>query len=401
MPSISHAKYTVDKHGQKLYNDEGKEDTATTPATEGKSKMNQLVPTTTTTILPAQNFNSSSFAEAWEAWIKDRADTTQAGYNVTVKCFLEWIMKEGITTPTREDIVSYREWLLTPHASRKTGEEITFSADTAARYFRGCKMFFAFLEAQNLYKDVTKNVRSPKTKIKEFKRDALEREDCLRIFDSIDTSNEVGKRDYCIMLACVSCGFRIIELQRADIGDIETHAGERRLYIRGKGHLEKDDYKKIEAELWDALDDYLTTRGTRDKDAPLFAAVASNAKPGGGRLTEPSISRIMKGVLKNAGYDSRRITAHSLRHTSVTLDRKAGATLEEASKHARHSSVTITQRYDHALEKAEAKDERRIMDYLFNGEAQEDPQEKAMAIMARIPANKRDKALELLEAFAM
>lgn len=351
-----------------------------------------------------RGFNASVLLQAWETWIKDRADSTQAGYNVTVKCFLEWLANEGITAPTREDIVSYRKWLLSPHASRKTGEEITFSADTAARYFRGVKMFFAFLEAQKgpfHYEDITKNVRSPKTKIKEFKRDSLEREDCLRILDSIDRTTETGKRDYCIILACVSCGFRIIEMQRANIGDIETHAGERRLYIRGKGHLEKDDYKKIEAELWEALEDYLSTRKTKDPQAPLFAAIATNAKPGGGRLTEPSISRIIKTILKGAGYDSRRITAHSLRHTSVTLDRKAGASLEEASKHARHSSIVITQRYDHALEKAEAKDERRIMDYLFNGDSAKDQETQAAELMAKIPANKRAKALELLEALAM
>lgn len=363
--------------------------------------MDALTTTTSTAISTAHSFNSSTFAEAWESWIKDRANTTQAGYNVTVKCFLEWASSEGIRHPEREDIVSYRQWLLTPHASRKTGEIITFSADTAARYFRGCKMFFSFLEDHGLYKNVTRNVRSPKTKSTEFKRDSLEREDVLRILESIDKSTEAGKRDFALMLACVSCGFRIIELQRADIGDIETHAGERRLYIQGKGHIEKDDYKKLESELWQALDAYLTARGTRDKEAPLFAAVASNAKPGGGRLTEPSISRIVKGVLKKAGYDSRRITAHSLRHTSVTLDRKAGASLEEASKHARHSSITITQRYDHALEKAEATDERRIMDYLFNGNATKDTEAQAAELMARIPANKRAKALELLEALAM
>lgn len=365
--------------------------------------MNELTTTTqnNAAIIAAQGFNSSRFAEAWEAWIKDRADTTQAGYNVTVKCFLEWIASEGIRHPEEEDIIAYKQWLLKPHASRKTGEIITFSDDTAARYFRGCKMFFAFLEYKGLYKDITANIRTPKTKIREFKRDSLEREDVLRILESIDTSTETGKRDYCLMLACVSCGFRIIELQRANVGDIETHAGERRLYIAGKAHREKDDYKKIEPELWEALDDYLTTRGTKDKEAPLFAAVASNAKPGGGRLTEPSISRIMKGVLKKAGYDSRRITPHSLRHTSVTLDRKAGASLEEASKHARHSSITITQRYDHALEKAEAKDERRIMDYLFNGDMVKDEETQAAEIMAKIPASKRAKALELLEALAM
>lgn len=362
--------------------------------------MNTLT-TTNAQSVTAPSFNIAGFAAQWEAWIKDRAQSTQAGYNVTVKAFLEWVRNEGITRPDRDTIISYRDYLLNPHTSRKTGKEITFSADTAARYFRGCKMFFGFLEAQRLYTNVTANVRSPKTQVTEFKRDFLEREDVLKVLDSIDRRDEVGKRDYCLILACVACGFRIIELQRANIGDIETHAGEHRLYIQGKGHLEKDAYKKIEKELWEALEDYLTFRGTHDKEAPLFAAVASNAKPGGGRLTEPSISRLVKGVLRGAGYDSRRITAHSLRHTSVTLDRKAGASLEEASKHARHSNVVITGRYDHALEKLEAKDERRIMDYLFNGEAQEDPQDKAAELMARIPASKREKALELLEALAM
>lgn len=363
--------------------------------------MNELTTTTNNAVLTAQGFNSSRFAEAWEAWIKDRADATKAGYNVTVKCFLEWLASEGIRHPEEEDIIAYKQWLLKPHASRKNGEIITFSDDTAARYFRGCKMFFAFLEYKGLYKDITANIRTPKTKIREFKRDSLEREDVLRILESIDTSTETGKRDYCLMLACVSCGFRIIELQRADIGDIETHAGERRLYIAGKAHREKDDYKKIEPELWEALGDYLTTRGTKDKEAPLFAAVASNAKPGGGRLTEPSISRIIKGVLKKAGYDSRRITAHSLRHTSVTLAGEAGADLQERSAHARHSSITITQRYDHTLEKKTLKTERRIMDYLFNGEEYKDTETQAAELMAKIPANKRAKALELLEALAM
>lgn len=370
--------------------------------------MNTALTTTTNAAgLSPRGFNSRLFFEAWETWIKDRADTTQAGYNVTVKAFLEWLANEGITAPTRDDIISYRQWLLTPHASRKTGKEIIFSEDTAKRYFRGCKMFFAFLEAQKgafHYEDITKNVRSPKSPNsdeKPWKRDYLEREDCLRILDSIDRTTETGKRDYCIVLACLSCGLRIIEMQRANIGDIETHAGEHRLFIQGKGHLEKDACKKIEAELWEALEDYLNARGEKDPQAPLFAAVASNAKPGGGRLTEPSISRIVKCILKGAGYDSRRITAHSLRHTSVTLDRQAGASLEEAKRHARHSSIVITQRYDHMLENKKAKDERRIMDYLFNGDSVKDQETQAAELMAKIPEGKRAKALELLEALAM
>ena len=355
--------------------------------------------TNTATGLTVQGFNAAQFEHEWDAWIRDRAESTQAGYNVTVKSFIEWIYQNGITQPTRDDIINYKIWLENPHTSRKTGKEIKFSTDTAIRYFRGVKMFFSFLENQGLYKDVTKNVRPPQTKQKGFRRDHLDRDGCLKILASIKTDNEAGKRDYALILACISCGFRIIEMQRANIGDIETHNGERRLYIQGKGDTGKNDYKKVEPELWQAIDDYLTARGTRDKDAPLFAAVKSNAKPGGGRLTEPSVSRIIKNRLKKAGFDSKRITAHSLRHTSVTLDKDAGATLEEAQLHARHSSPVTTQKYDHSKNKEKATDERRIMDYLFSNETK-DEAAQAAEIISRLDAEKRKTALDFLKALA-
>lgn len=363
--------------------------------------MNALTMTTTpATDLSYQGFNAVQFENEWGAWIRDRAETTQAGYNVTVKSFIEWLIDNKVTQPTRDDIINYKIWLESPHTSRRTGKEIKFSTDTAIRYFRGVKMFFSFLENQGLYKDVTKNVRPPQTKQKGFRRDSLNREDCLQILDSIDTATEAGKRDYALILACISCGFRIIEMQRANIGDIETHKGERRIYIQGKGDTGKNDYKKIEPELWQALEDYLSTRGTKDKDAPLFCAVKSNAKPGGGRLTEPSISRLIKTRLKKAGYDSKRITAHSLRHTSVTLDKDAGASLEEAQLHARHASPVTTQKYDHSKKKENATDERRVMDYLFSGETKKDETAQALELMAKLDAEKRKMALDFMKNLA-
>ena len=360
--------------------------------------MNTLTPANIENGFINNQFERQEFLTMWEAWIKDRAATTQQGYNVAVRAFIYWLVENDIKQPTRADIVNYRDYLLTAHPSRKNGEIITLSADTAARYFRGVKMFFAFLEDNGLYKDITKNIRSPKTKPGEFKRDYLEREDILKILRSIDRSTEAGKRNYCLVLAIVSCAFRIIEIQRANIEDLEARGGAYRLYIQGKGHLDKDTYKKIEPELYEAIIDYLSTRPAATKEAPLFSAVGSNAKPGGGRLAEPSISRIIKNILVKAGYNSNRITAHSLRHTSVTLDRKAGGTLEEASRHARHSNITITQRYDHILEKAESKDERRIIDYIFKGEEEINESSRAADLLEKIPKNKRRQALEMLEA---
>ena len=83
-------------------------------------------------------------------------------------------------------------------------------------------------------------------------------------------------------------------------------------------------------------------------------------------MTEPSISRIIKGIFKAAGYDSDRITAHSLRHTSVTMLLKAGATIQEAQLHARHADPATTGIYAHNIERAKQHTEQRIYNQIFN-----------------------------------
>ena len=153
-------------------------------------------------------------------------------------------------------------------------------------------------------------------------------------------------------------------MQRADIEDIKTIAGEKVLFIQGKGREEKDEYKKITPEVWEALSDYLEARTDKSKKAPLFTGTSNRAK--GERLTEPSISRIIKGVFKAAGYDSDRITAHSLRHTSVTMLLKAGATIQEAQQHARHADPATTGIYAHNIEREKQHTEQRIYNQIFN-----------------------------------
>ena len=52
-----------------------------------------------------------------------------------------------------------------------------------------------------------------------------------------------------------------------------------------------------------------------------------------------------------AGYDSERLTAHSFRHTSVTLALLNGNTLEQVQQMARHKNINTTMIYNHALQK--------------------------------------------------
>lgn len=84
------------------------------------------------------------------------------------------------------------------------------------------------------------------------------------------------------------------------------------------------------------------------KSSPLFASLG--VRNYGGRLCSRTISQIVKRALVGAGFDSPRLTAHSLRHTAVTLALMAGASLQEAQQYARHRRIETTQIYAHNLE---------------------------------------------------
>jgi integrase len=49
--------------------------------------------------------------------------------------------------------------------------------------------------------------------------------------------------------------------------------------------------------------------------------------------------------------DSAKLTAHSLRHTAITLALVGGATVQQAQAMARHANINTTMIYAHNLER--------------------------------------------------
>lgn len=82
-------------------------------------------------------------------------------------------------------------------------------------------------------------------------------------------------------------------------------------------------------------------------------------------MTTRAISGRVKGKLQAAGYDSDRLTAHSLRHSAVTLARLAGQDLEEVQQFARHANIATTLIYDHAIDKSKNQCAATVADAIF------------------------------------
>lgn len=351
----------------------------------------------------AQTFNPALFTD-FIKWI-DRGEKTTRSYINNLKQFMAWMRFSCIDNPIRQDIINYRDWLTREHEAIRLDTEaaagysfrtdasgnplrIMCKPNTIALYLRSVCQFFKWAAANNLYPDIAANIHAPKIKHDVHKKDALTAADVLAIENSItanaeqraqaaaasgkDTAgriqrnDEQGKRLYAMYLLAVNAGLRTIELSRANIKDLETKGGQTWLYIWGKGHSEPDQKKPIAHEVHEAIKDYIASRTDKPTGtSPLF--VSTGNRSGGKRIAATTISTMLKKAMQAAGYDSERITAHSLRHTAGTAVQELTGDIYTTQKYMRHSNPATTEIYLHnETEKAEAGIAQRLYN-LYHG----------------------------------
>ena len=229
-------------------------------------------------------------------------------------------------------------------------------------YIIATRLFFQWTEQEGLYPNVAAHVKGAKLD-REHKKDYLTPRQVKKVLEGVDRSTAQGKRDYAILALMFTGGLRTIEVVRANVEDLTT-AGERTvLYVQGKGHEEKGAPVNIPAATEDAIREYLAIRGKLEGKEPLFASVSD--RNAGGRMTTRSISRLVKNAFTAAGYTSDKLTAHSTRHTAVTLALLGGEKLEEVQKFARHADISTTMVYAHSLDAAANRCSNTIATAIF------------------------------------
>ncbi len=152
-------------------------------------------------------------------------------------------------------------------------------------------------------------------------------------------------------------------MSRANLEDLRTLGNNSVLYIQGKGKHDKNDYIKLIEPVENALRVYLKERTIISDKEPLF--ISHSDRNNGERVTTKSISRLIKNAFIDAGYNSSRLTAHSLRHTAATLNIIAGGSLEETQQLLRHSNINTTMIYLHHIKRASNNSEQRIANTIF------------------------------------
>ena len=400
------------------YNKEKEKDTKTEGQEGGK--MNEIIINERQEIAPGQQFNTGLFND-FVSWI-DRGEKTTRSYVTDLRQFMAWLLYAGVTNPQRQDIILYRQWLTSEHdaitldpesvngwkyRADRTGQPIKVNCkpNTITAYLRIVCQFFRWTAAAGLYPDIAANIHAPKVKNDTHKKDALTPAEVLQIEQSIvnrsrdrqqaaaqaqkDTagrinrSTEQGKRIYAMYLLAVNAGLRTIEIHRANVKDLETKGGQTWLYIWGKGHTEPDQKKPIAPEVTEAIKDYLQSRTDKPTgSSPLF--VSTGNRSGGRRIATTTISTMLKKAMQEAGFDSERLTPHSLRHSTGTAVQELTGDIYTTQKYMRHSNPATTEIYLHNdTEKQEAGIAQDLYN-LFHGTRSNDKRQQLEAIINRM-----------------
>ena len=369
----------------------------------------------------------------------DRTEKTARTYINNLKQFAAWLAYNAIRRPARQDILSYRDYLGAEHEAIQldpgsacgwtyrtngSGNRYTVKCkpNTVKQYLQSVRQFFSWTAANGFYPNIAANIHAPKVRQDIHRKDALTAADVLTIEKDIaaaaaarteaaaeaekDTAGRIsrateqGKRLFAMYTLAVNAGLRTIEISRADVKDLEVQGGKAVLYVWGKGHTEADAKKPLAPEVYEAIRDYLDSRSDRPTaNSPLF--VSTGNRSGGKRIAPTTISTMLKKAMQHAGFDSDRITAHTLRHTTGTNVQEITGNLYTTQKYMRHANPATTEIYLHNdTEKQETETAQRLYDFYHGTTAEDDNRAKLESILQGMSAAQLEQITTIAAAMA-
>ena len=160
-------------------------------------------------------------------------------------------------------------------------------------------------------------------------------------------------RDRAIYLLMLRCGLRVSEIRNLSLGDLylhSLHGGLPRLWLHGKGSVERVVYLSPQART--ALEDYLAVRPTGADDAVFLSRYDC-------RLSVTAIQRQLGRYCHKADL---WITCHQLRHTFGRHMVEAGMPVTSIQKLLGHRRVRTTELYLHISDTQVQTDYQAAMD---------------------------------------
>ncbi|MFI3329564.1 MAG: site-specific tyrosine recombinase/integron integrase [bacterium] len=214
-----------------------------------------------------------------------------------------------------------------------------YSQTSVNRHLSTMRSFYNYLlkediVKENLFLDV-KNVKQPR-KLPKFVDDEV----IISVLESIDTTTDLGNRNYLILELLFATGLRVSELCNLEIKNIDF--SNKMIKVKGKGN--KDRIVVMYDTLIDNLKYYITV--TRSN---LLSIQETDAKKlfinyKGGYLTPRGVRIILNSIIEKSG-EFVKVTPHTLRHSFATTLLNNGCDLRMVQELLGHKNLQTTQIY--------------------------------------------------------
>ena len=217
-----------------------------------------------------------------------------------------------------------------------------YVARSTARKMSSLRSFYRFLLNMEIitvnYFNVVTSPRIDK-KLPSY----LYSEEIDELFFAIDTSSEIGKRNYALLELLYGTGIRVSELCSLFISDIDFFNNT--IIVVGKGNKERylPFYQSIKSALLDYIEfarSELLMRSNNVDEKTLFLNYR------GGPLTSRGVRVILTDICVKAAIN-QKASPHMFRHTFATHLLNNGADLRSVQELLGHTNLSSTQVYTH------------------------------------------------------
>lgn len=263
---------------------------------------------------------------------QDVRDNSRALYLRVLVQFSKWVVVTGrnIKELKRSDIIEYKATLLREKKSDKTID----------LYLIVVGMFFSYLENIGEHENIAAGIRI-KHDNKGYRKAHLSVHEIEKLYNSINRTTVIGKRDYALINLMLRSGIRCIEASRLRVCDVYMSDDRSYIDIQRKGENRRERLGLTKKPVIPLIE-YIEYRGVASETENVFL---SHGTKGESALTARTISRIVTGYLKKAGIYSKEKTAHSLRHTAAVQAIIHKVPIKEVQLMLGHRRVETTEIY--------------------------------------------------------
>ena len=281
-----------------------------------------------------------------ETFIKylDVDDLTLKAYKVGINNFMEYLKKNNINMPTRNDIISYRDMLRN-----------NYSSNTVNTYMISVRSLFKYLEIHKLYENICIDVKGSRY-------DNTPRKEVLSV-EQMQTiyKNLTNLEDKALFGLMITTGLRVCEISTALIEDIKEYNGEIVLFVLGKKRDSKCEYVKLSNQVLEDIKNYTGSRTT----GHIFISTSHNNYGGG--LTTTSLRSRVKSIFRQFGIDKDTISCHSLRRSFAVASYETGSSIYDIQQVLHHTSINTTTRYLKQVDRDKNKTEYNVANRILGG----------------------------------